>query len=97
MATAKKRNEWADFAEEVDSLSVRHRRRTCGVLRLLDSLDPDGREQVSAALKRPDVTSTGLEEALRKRLTDKSSVPSSFTLQRHRNGRCCCDNEEGGN
>lgn len=90
MTAAKKRNEWAGFTEEVESLSVRHRKRTCGVTTLLDSLDPEGAEQVRAALKRPDVTSTGLAEALKKRLGDKN-VPSSFTLQRHRNQRCCCD------
>ncbi len=81
---------WDDFTKDVEQLSLNHRVPTCGVQRFLDELNWENRLQVEAALNRRDITATGLEKALRKRVPN---APSSYTIGRHRRGACCCAEE----
>lgn len=86
-------SDWKGFTSEVESLSANHKRRGCGMNKLLASLELDARRHVEEALARDDITSTGLEAALRNRLGER--VPSSFTIQRHRRGSCYCATTKG--
>lgn len=82
-------SDWDDFTAEVESLSDHYGNRSkCGMRAFLATLGEGARADVEAALARSDITSTGLAEALRRRVGD--SAPSDFTIRRHRRGRCRC-------
>lgn len=83
--------DWDDFEAEA---SAPIQRASCSVGALLASLDDATRRMVERTLDRPEVTTSGIYKALRARL---DSVPSAFTLRRHRRKECSCVQQQEGN
>lgn len=82
-----------DFVEDAQSASDPYRKRGCGVGRLLSTLPATDAEQVRQALVRPELTGRGIHTALtaRREAGDPWTVPSVYTITRHRKGDCGCD------
>lgn len=80
-----------DFLKEAEVNSQYHYlHRGCGMGKLIDTLDEYDAVQVRTALARQELTNAAIEKALKSRV-DPSSVPSSYTIGRHRRGTCKCE------
>jgi hypothetical protein len=71
---------------EFDSDRGPKRPDRCIAGRVIDSLGPQDRVNVQAALENPEYTSASILRYLRKR----ERAVSDCMLRRHRNGDCCC-------
>lgn len=80
------------FADEAEKASREgYPSRGCAVGRLLGQLDPDLRAEVLHVLRdRPEITAPAIRKALSKYDTSVS-LPSSYTIQRHRREVCSCE------
>lgn len=78
---------WSQLVGDAEALS-RRVSQVCGVKAFLDSLTPQQAQQVVEALKRPEVTASGLRKALERRV--ETRVPAANTFNRHRRGDCRC-------
>lgn len=76
---------WDDFTTEVEAASGR-KGPGCTIGLYLRSLGNTAREQVEAALGRPELTTSAISRALR----DRGLDASDFTVRRHRRGDCSC-------
>lgn len=77
---------WDNFLDEAEAGSGTHYQR-CGVALLFEKLSGEEAETLEKALKRPELTSSSIMAAIKRRVDTKVS---EYTLRRHRKGICSC-------
>lgn len=86
-------SDWEDLEAEARQGSER-RGPQCGMVPFLDDIlteyGEDARNAIVRTLANHRLTTPSIRNALARRLPEGIDLPSTWTIQRHRGGRCSC-------